>query len=81
MDLSKKLSKNNFRINNSLFMYEKNYYSILYFKNATIPDFEKIVLTEYAIFVGKGWTIAAKILEFGKEIVKDNAILNFGKFL
>ena len=81
MDLSKKLSKNNFRINNSLFMYEKNYYSILYFKNATIPDFEKIALTEHAIFIGKGWTIAAKILEFGKEIVKDNAILNFGKFL
>lgn len=81
MDLSKKLSKNNFRINNSLFMYKKNYYSVLYFKNATIPDFEKITLTEHAKFIGKGWTLAAKILEFGKEIVKNNAILKFAKFL
>ena len=81
MDLSKKLAENNFKVSNSLLRYRKNYYIILYFKKTTISDLEKITLTEHAKFIGKGWPLAAKILEFGTEIVKNNAILKFAKFL
>lgn len=81
IDLSKKVHKKNFLPRNSLVKYKNNYYIVIYFKDTRIPEFEKITLTEHAKFIGKGWAIAAKILEFGREIIPDNALLTFGEFL
>lgn len=81
IDLSKKVHKKFFLPRNSLVKYKNNYYIIIYFKETIVPEIKKTTLTEYAKFIGKGWAVAAKILEFGREIIPNNALLTFGEFL
>ena len=77
----KKINKKNFKVKNSLIFYKNDYYAVFYFKDIVVPVEYKIILTEYASFVGKGWTKMAKILEFGEEVAKYNAVGTFLKFL
>lgn len=76
----KKIDKKNFKIKNSLVFYNNAYYAVFYFKDIVVPVEYKIILTEYASFVGKGWTKMAKILEFCEAIISKDAVKTFSKF-
>ena len=78
--LCKKINKRQTKVKNSLVFYENSYYAIFYFKDIIVPIYERIILTEHASFVGKGWTKAAKILEFCEEIISTDAVKTFSKF-
>ena len=76
----KKINKKNFKVKNSLIFYKNSYYAVFYFKDIVVPAKYKIILTEYASFVGKGWTKMAKILEFCEAIISKDAVRTFSKF-
>lgn len=76
----KKINKKNFKVRNSLIFHKNNYYAVFYFKDIVVPVKYRIILTEYASFVGKGWTKMAKILEFCEAIVSKDAVGTFSKF-
>lgn len=60
--------------------YNKKYFMILYTKIGLIPA-SSIILSEYGNLYGYGKIKAARVLEFGKVIVKGDAIRKIGTYL
>lgn len=73
-------SKQNIKIKNAVFEYNKTYYILINVRGYISSDFQAII-TEYGNLVGKDSIAASKIIELGNLIAQDNAIKAIGKHL
>ncbi len=67
-------------INSSIIEFNNSYYVILYF-NGSISSNLLAIISEYGQLVGRNSIVAARVLEKGNVIIKDNAVRKFGKYL
>lgn len=67
-------------INSSIIEFNNSYYVILYF-NGSISSNLLAIISEYGQLVGRNSIVAARVLEKGNVIIKDNAVIKFGKYL
>ena len=67
-------------INSSIIEFDNSYYVILYF-NGSISSNLLAIISEYGQLVGRNSIVAARVLEKGNVIIKDNAVIKFGKYL
>ena len=67
-------------INSSIIEFDNSYYVILYF-NGSISSNLLAIISEYGQLVGRNSIVAARVLEKGNVIIKDNAVRKFGKYL
>ena len=67
-------------INSSIIEFNNSYYVILYI-NGSISSNLLAIISEYGQLVGRTSIVAARVLEKGNVIIKDNAVRKFGKYL
>lgn len=72
--------KNSIELKNTLVLFDNKYYLIVYSKGVLSFDIQSI-LTEFSKFLNNSFVLAARIIELGNILVKDNAINIVGRKL